>query len=118
MHHPVCYDGDDPGKRRPYSPSRRPVCTVTEVDAVFDPNQLIYCGCQRGIDVFSYNGVRIDAAVVREHNEQVLYLGLGRGLSGTVMAGLMTWFGIDWHREYSEIEFPDKSRYLVQEKAA
>ena len=56
---------------------------------MFNPNQLIYRGRQQGIDVFDYNGIRIDATVANELNGQYLYLGFGKGLPDSIMPGLM-----------------------------
>ena len=85
---------------------------------MFNPNQLIYCGQQQGIDVFDYNGIRIDATVTQERNGQYLYLGFGKGLPDTIMPGLMAWFGLDWRKDFTEYQFPDKSYYFVQKRAA
>ncbi len=85
---------------------------------MFNPNQLIYRGRQQGIDVFDYNGIRIDATVANERNGQYLYLGFGKGLSDSIMPGLMAWFGLDWRKEFAEYQYPDKSYCFVQRKAA
>ena len=85
---------------------------------MFNPNHLYYCGRQQGIDVFLYNGVRISAVIADERDGQYLYLGLGKGLGGYELPGLLDWFGINRHRYFAEYEFPDKSYYLVQKRAA
>lgn len=85
---------------------------------MFNLNQLVYLGKQQGIDVFDYNGIRIDATITDEKDGQTLYLGFGKGLPEVVMPGLMAWFGLDWHKDYTEYQFPDKSYYFVQKKAA
>lgn len=85
---------------------------------MFNPNQLIYRGRQQGIDVFDYNGVRIDASLSRDGRGQCLCLGLGVGLPESVLPGLMAWFGLDWHREYAALRFPDRSRCFMQTTAA
>lgn len=85
---------------------------------MFNLNLLIYRGKQQGIDVFDYNGIRIDATITKDRNGQYLYLGLGKGLPDYVMPGLMAWFGLDWRREFTEYRYPDKSYCFVQKQAA
>ncbi len=85
---------------------------------MFDPNQLRYAGRQRGIDVFYYGGIRIDASIAREDGQQVLYVGLGRELPERILSGLLAWFGLDRGKDFSEYEFPDESCYFVQRRAA
>ena len=87
---------------------------------MFNPYNLVYCGNKHGIDVFSYNGVRIDATLTNARDGRYLYVGFGknRGISSEEMAGLLQWFGIDRSQFFDEHEFPDKSFYFVQRKAA
>ena len=87
---------------------------------MFNPGNLVYCGKKQGIDVFIYNGVRIDAAMTDTRDGRYLYVGFGQGygISSQEMVGLLNWFGIDRSQFYDEHEFPDKSFYLVQRKAA
>ena len=87
---------------------------------MFNPYNLIYCGKKQGIDVFYYNGVRIDVTLSGMRDGWYLYIGFsnGNGISGMEMAGLLQWFGIDRSQFYDEHEFPDKSFYYVQRRAA
>ena len=85
---------------------------------MFNPNQLIYRGRRQGVDVFEYDGVRIDAALTANRGGRVLYLGFGGRLPDAVMPGLMAWFGLDWRKDFTEYQFPDKSYYFVQKRAA
>ena len=86
---------------------------------MFNPCNLIYYGKNHGIDVFSYNGVRIDATLSDGRDGRYLYVGFGknRGISSGEMAGLLQWFGIDRSQFYNEYEFPDRSFYIVQKAA-
>ena len=85
---------------------------------MFNPNQLVYRGRQQGIDVFDYNGIRIDAAITADRNGQSLFVGFGGGLPDSVMQGLMAWFGIDGRADFAEYRYPDQSRCFVQKRAA
>ncbi len=87
---------------------------------MFNLNNLIYCGKRQGIDVFSYNGVRIDASIADSPEGAELYVGFEKpcGISDGEMAGLLQWFGINRSREFQEYAFPDDSFYLVQKQAA
>ena len=87
---------------------------------MFNPGNLIYCGKQQGIDVFFYNGVRIDAALTQGRDGRYLYLGFGREqrFTGDELAGLLQWFGLDRRLGYSRHAFPDHSFWLVQRQAA
>ncbi len=87
---------------------------------MFNPEDLIYSGRRQGIDVFFYHGVRIDAALTDGPDGKYLYVGFGGRsvISSGEMAGLLRWFGIDRSRRFSEYEFPDRSFYLMQKKAA
>ena len=85
---------------------------------MFYLSHLHYVGRKQGIDVFYYDGVRIDAILANDQDGRYLYLGIGKGLPETVFPGLLDWFGINRHQYYAEYEFPDQSFYLVQRMAA
>ena len=85
---------------------------------MFNPTHLYYYGRKQGIDVFYYDGIRIDATLASEKDGQYLYLGISKSISEYVLPGLLDWFGINRHQYFAEYEFPDKSFYLVQKKAA
>ena len=85
---------------------------------MFQPERLYYLGQNQGIDVFNYEGVRIDAIIRPERDGSYLYVGLDRRVPQQVLNGMLSWFGIDLRRQFEECKFMDESRFFVQRKAA
>ena len=85
---------------------------------MFDPKYLQYLGNNNGIDVFNYNGLRINAMFSTEQDGRYLYVGMGQYIPEQILMGILVWFGIDIRRNFEERRFFDNSRFFVQKQAA
>ena len=85
---------------------------------MFEPELLRYVGTSNGIEVFNYDGVRVDTMTAAEQDGQYVYVGLDRNVPPQTLNDMLTWFGIDRLRNYTSRVFPDKSRFFYQKKAA
>ena len=85
---------------------------------MFDPKYLQYLGNNNGIDVFNYNGLRINAMVSAESDGRYLYVGMGQNIPEQILRGILSWFGIDMRRYFEVRKFFDNSRFFVQKQAA
>ena len=84
---------------------------------MFDPKYLQYLN-SNGIDVFNYNGLRINAMISTEQDGRYLYVGMGQYIPEQILMGILVWFGIDIRRNFEERRFFDNSRFFVQKQAA
>ena len=85
---------------------------------MFQPERLHYMGSKNGIEVFSYDGVRVDTMTSEENDGQYVYVGVDRNVPPQMLNGMLTWFGIDRRRNYTSRVFPDTSRFFYQKKSA
>lgn len=80
----------------------------------FDPSLLQYCGNDGCLAVFYYNGVKITASVSARGGVRSIAVGLRAQLPNTVLAGLLSWFGMDMHRSVNAVRYMDDSRCFIQ----
>ena len=85
---------------------------------MFHPDHLRLISSNNGIEVFNYDGVRVDTMVASEMDGQYVYVGVDREVPPQMLNGMLTWFGIDQLRNYTGRVFPDKSRFYYQKKSA
>ena len=85
---------------------------------MFQPEHLRYVSSNNGIEVFNYDGIRVDTMTSAEKDGQYIYVGIDRSVPPQTLNEMLTWFGIDQLRNYTSRVFPDKSRFFYKKKAA
>ena len=85
---------------------------------MFQPEHLRYVSSNNGIEVFNYDGIRVDTMTSAEKDGQYVYVGVDRNVTPQMLNEMLTCFGIDQMRNYTSRVFPDKSRFFYQKKAA
>ncbi len=83
----------------------------------FDPSLLRFCGNDGSMAYFSYAGVGITASVSSRSGVRSTAVGIGSPLPGPVLAGLLSWFGMDTCRSMDAVRYMDNSRCFIQSAA-
>ena len=81
---------------------------------MFDPRMMYPCGRDGQIYTFSYKGARVDAVV----DGSRIIVGIDRQLPRSVEDGILTWVGMDLHRDVRRFRYADRDGcYCVQAAA-
>ncbi len=81
---------------------------------MFDPRMMYLCGNDGTVYSFFYNGARVDAVVDEGH----IIVDIDCQLPRQVEDGILTWVGMDLHRQVRRYRYTDREGcYCVQSVA-